>query len=106
MDYSPIQLISLPSLAFLVNKYALYIFRMFLACLTFCAASLSKHRFEGTGEFEFLPEWWVASAIFIVTFTWYIHYIVTVINQITEFLDIYCLTIKRRTEPELAKKVE
>ena len=43
-----------------------------------------------------IPEKCVAMIIFMVTLFWYVLWCVRTINQICDFLDIYCLSIKNQ----------
>ena len=45
---------------------------------------------------DFLPESWVAAIVFIATFTLFMRFTVDTIGQITTYLNINCLTIKKK----------
>ena len=51
-------------------------------------------------HFFTLPEWLVALIIFAATSAFYGTFVVCTIGQITEFLDIHCLSIKKKTTSE------
>lgn len=50
----------------------------------------------------FIKEDYVALAIFVINLTWYMTFVVCTIGQITELLDINCLSIKKK--PDLKTK--
>ena len=45
-----------------------------------------------------VPEWIIALVIYAVNMGTYMTFVVCTIRQITEFLDIYCLSIKKKKE--------
>ena len=70
---------------FPLNRYAISL----LPCLeSYATASMS----DGTPLL--VPEKCVAATIFIVTLFWYVLWCVRTINQICDFLNIHCLSIK------------
>jgi hypothetical protein len=51
---------------------------------------------EGAAKNDILPESWVAGIVFSVTFFLFMKFTIDTINQITSFLGINCLTIKKK----------
>ena len=51
-----------------------------------------------------VPEWQVALVIYIVNMGTYVAFVICTIGQITEFLDIHCLTLKKKPEAKVADK--
>ena len=45
-----------------------------------------------------IPEWQIAAAVFAITFFLFMQFVVEVIGQITSYLNINCLTIKKRDQ--------
>lgn len=46
---------------------------------------------------DLLPESWIAAIVFIATFSLFMRFTVDTIGQITSYLDINCLTLKKKT---------
>jgi hypothetical protein len=68
---------------FLFNKVA----------LTFLPKSLQQPGAIGN---DMMPESWVAAIVFIATFSLFMRFTVDTIGQITTYLNINCLTIKKK----------
>lgn len=51
---------------------------------------------QGSIGNDLLPESWVAAIVFIATFTLFMRFTVDTIGQITTYLNINCLTIKKK----------
>jgi hypothetical protein len=68
---------------FLINK----------VLLTVLPKSLQQPGARGN---DFMPESWVAATVFIATFTLFMRFTVDTIGQITTYLNINCLTIKKK----------
>lgn len=58
--------------------------------------ALKSLQVEGANKNDILPESWVAGIVFSVTFFLFMKFTIETINQITSFLGINCLTIKKK----------
>jgi hypothetical protein len=82
-------------LLFIVNKALIPIIRKHIKSNSNLAA-LKSLQVEGAAKNDILPESWVAGIVFSVTFFLFMKFTIDTINQITSFLGINCLTIKKK----------
>lgn len=59
-------------------------------------ASLKAYQVQGATNNDLLPESWVAGIVFSATFFLFMKFTIETIDQITSFLGINCLTIKKK----------
>lgn len=45
-----------------------------------------------------IPEWQIAAGVFLITLFLFMQFVIEVIGQITSYLNIHCLTIKKRDQ--------
>jgi hypothetical protein len=82
-------------LLFIFNKALIPIIRNYFQSNSNLAA-LKALQVEGAAKNDILPESWVAGIVFSVTFFLFMKFTIDTINQITSFLGINCLTIKKK----------
>ena len=82
-------------LLFPVNKVALTLLRKLMIIFNF-KAFLKAYQVNGAHATALLPEAWVAWLVFGITFFLFMRFTVDVIGQITECLNINCLSIKKK----------
>jgi hypothetical protein len=51
---------------------------------------------KGALHHDFVPESWIAAIVFIATFSLFMKFTIETIGQITSYLNINCLTIKKK----------
>lgn len=84
-------------LLFIVNKVVIPMIRKTCGVLiSFFIAALRSLQVEGALKNDLLPESWVAGIVFFATLTLFMKFTVETIHQITSFLGINCLTIKKK----------
>ena len=83
-------------LLFIANKALIPIIRNLYFQSHIIVAALKSLQVEGANKNDILPESWVAGIVFSVTFFLFMKFTIDTINQITSFLGINCLTIKKK----------
>ncbi len=95
MEFDPFQKSPFLFLLFLINKHAATLIRKYKSLIRIFLASLKEFTYDGH---YLIPEHCVASAVFAFTFIAFSVFVVRVIGQITSYLDINCLTIKKKVQ--------